>query len=218
MLALILYGELCVEDIQASWRVESRRVLDLEVRMVQRLCPVKGRRDGRDRFRNLLKLGEERILSIANLVNCVARRALSLRRSLRILAEILGDHDLCHVQIVTLDRLINAPRTHRRSVNTTSNASFVSIDESKCLKQTNLLHIKNDFCLGILACLNITRYQAETSVCCRLDRVKELTIKQITGLLFSSLCFTSHVGSQAIATPKEKRRDAPTTNSIVRHF
>ena len=85
--------------------------------MVQRLGPVKGRRDGRDGFRNLLELGEERILTIADLVDCVARGTLGLRRPLRILAEILGDHDLCHVQIVALDGLINAPRSHRRSVN-----------------------------------------------------------------------------------------------------
>ena len=77
--------------------------------MFQRLRPVKGGRDGRNRLGNLLEFGEEVILSIANLIDRVTRGAFGLGGALRLLAKVLFDHDFSCFQIVPLDSLIDAP-------------------------------------------------------------------------------------------------------------
>ena len=78
--------------------------------MFLRLGPVKGRRDGRNRLGNLLKLGEEVILSIANLIDRVTSGTFGLGGALRLLAKVLFDHDFSCFKIVPLDSLIDAPK------------------------------------------------------------------------------------------------------------
>ena len=87
--------------------------------MFLRLGPVKGRRDGRNRLGNLLKLGEEVILSVANLINRVTRGALGLGGALRLLAKVLFDHDFSCFKIVPLDSLIDAPKVREEKGNQT---------------------------------------------------------------------------------------------------